>query len=196
MKTALKTIIRSSLLGVGLMSATAAFAHDSAWSNGRWSRYDRDDDRRAVVAEYDYARVVDVDPIVHRVAFETPQRECWNETREVYAAPRSATPAVLGAIIGGVIGHQFGSGGSRGAATAAGVLLGASVGHDVSARDAGVETREVERCAVSHRRDWQDQVDGYRVTYVYRGREYSTVMDYDPGIRVRIRVGVDVDVVR
>ena len=30
---------------------------------------------------YDYARVVDVQPLVTRVRVSTPQRECWDETR-------------------------------------------------------------------------------------------------------------------
>ena len=32
-------------------------------------------------AEYDYARVVDVDPIYRHVRVSMPRRECWNETR-------------------------------------------------------------------------------------------------------------------
>jgi uncharacterized protein YcfJ len=183
-----------SVFAVGLLAGGSASAHQSDWSNGRWSHYDRDNDDRNV-ADYDYARVVDVDPIVRRVEVVTPQRECWNETRQVYASPRSATPAVLGAIVGGVIGHQFGSGSSRNAATVAGALLGASVGRDSASRDADFETRNVERCAITQRHDWQQQVDGYRVTYRYHGREYNTVMNYDPGNRVRVRVGLDVDVV-
>lgn len=199
MNAMLKSIVRNTVLGVGLVGTSVALADPPYWSNSRWNR---DDDRMAYRdvreshEEYDYARVVDVDPIVHRVAIDSPQRDCWNEEREVYGQPRSATPAVLGAIIGGVIGHQFGSGHSRNLGTVAGAVLGASVGHDAAARNAGVETRDVERCEDSTRRDWEDRVDGYRVTYMYRGREYHTVMPYDPGNRVQVRVGMDVDMVR
>ncbi|HEX2586429.1 MAG TPA: hypothetical protein VHL14_14995 [Steroidobacteraceae bacterium] len=46
--------------------------------------------------------------------------------------------------------------------------------------------------------DWDDDTrgncEGYRVTYEFRGREYTTVMSYDPGSRVRIRVGRGVEV--
>lgn len=199
MNAMLKSIVRSTVLGVGLVGTSVAFAHQPYWANSRWNRgYEVVEyrDAREVREEYDYARVVDVDPIVHRVAVDSPQRDCWYEDRQVYAQPRSATPTVLGAIIGGVIGHQFGSGHSRNVGTVAGAVLGASVGHDASARDAGVETRSVQRCEVSTQRDWEERVDGYRVTYVYRGREYHTVMPYDPGNRVQVRVGMDVDVVR
>ncbi len=195
------SMIRSALIGIGLLTASTSFADPPHWAHGqgRWAHQSQHDGHHQygyVPVEYDYARVVDVDPIVRRVAMVSPQRECWTEQREVYSRPNSATPAILGAIIGGVVGHQFGSGGSRNAATAAGVLLGASVGHDQGMRNATTEIRNVDRCAVSERRDWAEQVDGYRVRYVYRGREYRTTMPYDPGYRVRVRVGMDVDVVR
>ncbi len=193
----LKSVVHCTVVGLGLMGAGAALAHAPSWSNGRWQRETVRVEREPV-AEYDYARVVDVDPIVRRVAVSSPQRDCWVEDRQVqvYDQPRSDTPTVLGAIIGGVIGHQFGDGHSRNIATVAGAVLGASVGRDASTRNAGVETRSVERCEVRTQRDWEERVDGYRVTYLYHGREYSTVMAYDPGNRVQVRVGMDVDVVR
>lgn len=203
MNTMLKSIVRSTILGVGLVAAGVASASPPSWANNRWDRDDRRYDNRVeyrVVREprvnYDYARVVDVDPIVRRVAIDSPQRECWNEEEEVYGRPRSATPTILGAIIGGVVGHQIGSGHSRNIGTVAGAVLGGSIGHDVSSRNAGVETRSVQRCEVSTQREWEERVDGYRVSYVYHGREYRTVMPYDPGNRVQVRVGTDVDVVR
>ena len=205
MNAMLKTTLRSTILGLGLVAAGVASANQPYGAHDRW---DRDDDRYnervdyRVVAQprvdYDYARVVDVDPIVRRVAVDSPQRDCWNEQREVqvYDQPRSATPTILGAIIGGVVGHQFGSGHSRNLGTVAGAVLGGSIGHDASSRNAGVETRDVQRCEVSTQRDYEERVDGYRVTYMYDGREYHTVMAYDPGNRVQVRVGRDVDVVR
>ena len=50
--------------------------------------------------------------------------------------------------------------------------------------------------------DWDDYRDdgegsrceGYRVTYEFQGQEYTTVMSYDPGSRVRIRVGHGIEV--
>lgn len=204
MNTLLKSTIRSTVIGLGLLGASVASAHSDHRSNSRWNRDSyRDASRsytyvsvaRAPVVEYDYARVVDVDPIVRRVAVSSPQRDCWYEDREV-AVSRSATPTVLGAIIGGVIGHNIGSGPSRGVATAAGAILGATVGSDAAARDSRVETRPVQRCESRYERDWEERIDGYRVTYRYEGREYNTVMAYDPGNRVQVRVGTDVTVVR
>jgi len=195
MNAMLKSIVHNSILGLGLVGTSVAFAHTPSWSNSRWNREPVRVAYQPVV-EYDYARVVDVDPIVSRVAVRSPQRECWYEDRDVYSRPTSATPTVLGAIIGGVIGHQIGSGHSRNVGTVAGAVLGASVGHDVSTRHAGVETRSVERCEVRTQHDWEERIDGYRVTYRYQGRTYDTVMPYDPGNRVQVRVGRDVDVVR
>jgi len=200
MNTVAKPIVRSVLIGLSLLVASTSYADRPYWAqgHGRWAHESHQDwrsDEASDDVDYDYARVIDVDPIVSRVVVATPQRECWTEQR-VYSRPNSATPTILGAIIGGVVGHQFGSGGSRNAATAAGVLLGASVGNDQAMRNGTTEVRDVDRCAVSERRDWEERVDGYRVRYVYRGREYRTTMPYDPGYRVRVRVGVDVDVVR
>lgn len=191
MNAKLESIIRSSVIGLGLVAASIASAHTPQWSNSRWNR----EVEREPVVRYDYARVVDVDPIITRVAVSSPRRDCWYEDHEV-AVQRSATPTVLGAIIGGVIGHQIGNGPSRGIATVAGAVLGASVGSDAAARDGRVETRSVERCESHSSREWEQRVDGYRVTYVYQGRQYSTVMSYDPGRQVQVRVGVELEVVR
>lgn len=149
-------------------------------------------------AVYDYARVVDVNPIVRIVTVTTPERECWNEEREYRVArrsPGSAGGALVGAIVGGVIGHQFGSGSGNDAATAAGALIGAAVGSD-SARRRGagdyedVYTRPVRRCRTNYSAREEERIEGYDVTYRYHGQTYRTRMPFDPGERLRIRVDV------
>ena len=138
-----------------------------------------------------------VEPIVRQVRVETPRRECWDETRYVESRPHISDPAVggrtlLGGIIGGVIGHQFGSGRGQDAATVAGAVIGAGVGYDSAARRYGSSTREevVQRCDVRYEHEYEERIDGYRVTYEYNGREYTTRMPYDPGERIRVRVAV------
>jgi len=42
--------------------------------------------------------------------------------------------------------------------------------------------------------DRAERCDGYRVTYEFRGQEYTTVMSYDPGETIRIKVGRDIEV--
>jgi uncharacterized protein YcfJ len=172
----------------GLSVGPAAMAAPPPWSNSRHAT-DRDG--------YEYANVVRTDPIVRQVRTETPRRECWDETRTVSADPHISEPGVggrtlLGGIIGGVIGHQFGSGRGRDAATVAGAAIGAGVGYDSARRVYGSrETDEVvQRCQVRYEDQYEERIEGYRVTYEYNGREYTTRMPYDPGSQIRVRVAV------
>ena len=48
----------------------------------------------------------------------------------------------------------------------------------------------------SQRGDYEERVDGYHVTYEFRGRQYNTVMSYDPGDHIRIRVGNGIEVLQ
>ena len=184
MRAAGALIVMTGLFGV----ASTALASPPPWSNASYQRTARDD--------YDYAPVRRVEPIVRQVRIETPRRECWDETHAVAARPHISDPAVggrtlLGSVIGGVVGHQFGSGSGQDAATVAGALIGAQVGYDSAARRApATEERTVQRCAVRYQNDYEERIEGYRVTYEYNGREYTTRMPYDPGERIRVRVAV------
>jgi len=185
---------RALLCVVGVIGFVAtASATPPPWSN---ARHHRAPAHAPAHAEYTYARVVDVDPIVRQVRVETPRRECWDESRYVESRPHISDPEVggrtlLGAAIGGVIGHQFGSGRGRDAATVAGALIGASVGYDSAAkRSSHVHEEVVQRCDVRYEHRYEERIEGYRVTYEYDGRHYTTQLPYDPGDRVRVRVAV------
>jgi len=153
-------------------------------------------------AAYDYARVVDVQPLTTRVRVTTPQRACWDENRVdehsngAGPLPRTAAGgAVLGALIGGVLGHQIGHGHGRDAATAAGVVVGAAVGSQQAQRRAAYASAPprqytVQRCETRYQETWEERTDGYRVTYVYNGRRQVTEMPNRPGERIRVRVDV------
>ena len=168
---------------------------------GDQDRYDQNRDENGDGA-YDYARVVDVQPLVTRVRVSTPQRECWDETRYDERGygngplPRSAAGgAVLGGVIGAVIGHQIGHGRGRDAATAAGAVIGAAMGSKQAQRRGAygaVPPREytVQRCETRYNDSWEERTDGYRVTYVYNGRRQVTELPYRPGDRIRVRVDV------
>jgi uncharacterized protein YcfJ len=153
---------------------------------------------RRASSEYDYAPVTHVQPIVRQVSVETPNRECYDDVRYVESRPHISDPAVgtrtlVGALIGGVVGHQFGSGRGRDAATVAGAAVGAGVGYDAAARrSASVREEIVQRCEVRYEKRYEERIDGYRVTYEYNGREYTTRLPYDPGERIRVRVAVAV----
>ncbi len=146
----------------------------------------------------DYAKVVDAEPIVRVIRVSEPRRECWEEevTRYRRHAGRHAgsfTPLVVGGLVGGVVGNQFSKGKRRDALTVAGALLGASVGRDLSRRNRTVEEPYVtteQRCRVVDEYHDEERVEGYRVTYRYKGKIFVRRMDHDPGRRIRIRVAV------
>jgi uncharacterized protein YcfJ len=195
-KSLTQSIVGVTAVAVGLLGVSgAALAAPPPWAHGYDARYDQG---------YDYARVVDVDPILREVRTTVPRRECWDESQQAYPEARahsaaSAGPTILGGIIGGVIGSQIGHGRGRSVATVAGTLLGAGIGHEAASRRvpeeqeeqyAEPEERIVQRCTVRYDERFDQQVDGYRVTYVYHGRQYTTRTPYDPGERIRIRVDV------
>ena len=202
--------IKSTKMVVGLVAAAFTVASAGAFAQGPYDQrpYDQrpyDHDQRGYDdgdANYDYARVVDVQPLTTRVRVTTPQRACWDETRVDDRShgsgplPKStAGGAVLGGIIGGVLGHQVGHGRGRDAATAAGVVIGAAVGAQQAQRRAGYASappREytVQRCETRYQETWEERTDGYRVTYVYNGRRQVTEMQNRPGERIRVRVDV------
>lgn len=146
---------------------------------------------------FDYARVVDVDPIVEVVRVEEPRKVCWTEDVTYHSPrrPRSVTPEIVGGIVGGVVGNQFGSGSGKDIATVAGAILGGSIAHDYKKRRAhGYDsyTEPVERCGIQHDYYEEERIVGYDVKYRYNGRVYRTRMDRDPGHKVRVRVNVTV----
>jgi hypothetical protein len=53
----------------------------------------------------------------------------------------------------------------------------------------GVQEQAVKQCrTVDH---WESRNTGYEVTYDYRGRNYTSIMSYDPGERIRLRVSIE-----
>jgi uncharacterized protein YcfJ len=185
------TKVVTGLVSAGLLlTAQAAFATD----HGKWRGHRHD---RPYSPEYDYARVIDVDPIVRHVRVTTPKRQGGYDPRR-----GAAGSMILGGIIGAAIGNQIGRGDGRRAATVAGAVIGSAIGHDTAdrrnARNSGpvyTESRpyETERCEVRYDESYEDRVEGYRVTYEYAGRRQTTQLPYDPGDRIRVRVDVRPD---
>ncbi|WP_374359347.1 glycine zipper 2TM domain-containing protein [Pseudoduganella danionis] len=141
----------------------------------------------------DFGRVVRVTPQVEQV--NHPRQECRTEYVQVQqpAPQRGVGGAIVGGLIGGLAGNQVGGGTGRSVATAAGAIAGALVGDRVdnanTPSSGGVQEQQVKQCrTVDH---WESRTAGYEVTYDYRGRNYTTVMSYDPGERVRLRVVVE-----
>ena len=102
----------SMALAAGVALSTPALARPD------YGRYD---------TRYDWATVVDVDPIVERSRRPVSREVCYDQPVERYepgyTAQRNHTGAtVLGAVIGGALGNQVGKGDGRKAATIAGAV--------------------------------------------------------------------------
>lgn len=143
---------------------------------------------------YDYARVVDARPVYRIVQVSTPNRECWDEQRVHHSRgyDGSAAPTIMGGLLGGVVGSRFGGGKGKDVATVAGVLLGASLANDMRrSRDHGgsyVTTEQV--CKNVNLYSEREELDGYQVSYRYKGKTYSTRMSHNPGKKIRVHVQV------
>ena len=183
---------RASLLAA-ILTGLSGFVSQAVAAPPHWAQ-----GRHPVDKQFDDARVLSVDPIIRRVRSEEPRRECWEEVETVYREPsghgETAGPMILGGIIGGVIGSQVGGGRGQDVATVAGTLIGATLGHDSavrrSSRAAVPEERIVERCRTRYEDSYAERIEGYRVTYEYLGRQYTTRMPHDPGDWIRVRVAV------
>lgn len=161
----LRTRLMVSLVGFGVLSAAAA-------------------------AEFeDYARVMSVMPQIEQVNY--PQQECTTEYVPVQRqGARGVGGSILGGIAGGIIGNQVGGGSGRTAATAAGAIAGAIAGDRMENSSNGpvTEQQQVRQCRTVD--NWQTRNNGYAVTYEYQGHTYTSVLPYDPGARLRVRVSV------
>jgi uncharacterized protein YcfJ len=161
----------------------------------------------------EYARVVDVTPLYRRVEVSVPRRECYEELERVeYRARgrdhrrsrRDASPVqtIAGGVIGGVIGRQFGDGRGRDAMTVLGTLVGAAVASEAGRDDwyedhdrrrthySPARYRTVERCEVAYETRYEQQSDGYLVTYEYEGRTFTTRTATHPGRSIAVDVEV------
>ncbi|WP_312512147.1 glycine zipper 2TM domain-containing protein [Massilia sp.] len=138
----------------------------------------------------DFGRVVRVEPRVEQV--RTPRQECRTDYVQVpVQQERSAGGGIVGGIAGALLGNQIGSGNGRVAATAAGAIAGAMVGDRVDNRNgqpSTVQEQAVRQCRTVEA--IEQRTAGYNVTYEYRGQTYTSLMNSDPGNRVRLRVSV------
>lgn len=146
----------------------------------------------------DFGRVVRVQPRVEQI--RQPREECKTEYVQVpvqQQQQRSAGGAIVGGIAGAILGNQVGGGSGRAAATAAGAIAGAVVGDRVDNngrqlnQPSYVQEQAVRQCRMVDA--YESRTTGYDVTYDYRGRSYTSLMDRDPGQRVRLRVSVEPD---
>jgi len=159
---------------------------------------------------YDYAKVVDVSPVVESYKVNHPVEKCWDERVSVrqYDRPhrsKSRTPEIVGAIIGGVVGNRIGKrggGSARDVATVAGAVLGGSIGRDVKHRNQRKYDRKysqnhhsgyktVQHCELQDSYVTKEKVVGYDVAYKYRGNVFHTQLNQHPGDKIKVKVTVD-----
>lgn len=138
---------------------------------------------------FDQARVLAVTPQYERV--NQPVQSCHTEyVREsVGSYDRSPVGAIIGGVAGGLLGSQIGKGNGRVAGAAVGAGIGAVVGDRISNNQTVTyQNRPVERCVLTD--NWQTVATGYLVSYRYNGRDYTTMLDHDPGRSIPVRVSV------
>jgi len=117
---------------------------------------------------------------------------------------------LIGGVIGGVIGNQLsrkGSNRARTGATVAGAIIGSALAGENSSRNKRhrrhsqasnrferraprYEVRPVKRCENTTETHYEQRLQGYDVTYRYRGERYTTRMKRDPGNRIKIQVSI------
>ena len=138
----------------------------------------------------DFGRVVRVQPRLEEIRI--PRQECRTEYVQVpVQQQRGAGGSIVGGVVGGLLGNQVGSGSGRVAATAAGAIAGAMIGDRSENANRGgpaVQEQAVRQCRTVDA--IESRTNGYDVTYEFRGQTYNTVMNRDPGNRVRLRVSV------
>ena len=190
-------ILALSSLAAAVLLAGPAFAGDryEGQRDDRYdSRYDTHYDRRhddryddhrggyygnAEYGRFDTARVIHVQRLGS--SGRDYRRNCSRYDRD----SGLNEGAVVGAVIGGVIGNQAGRGDGRVAATVAGAAIGGLIGQSIDRDSRGGYDRHVVECRSD---GWNGRNSDYRVTYRYHGRNYTTIMPYHPGERVRVRV--------
>ncbi len=161
----MKRTAMAAALGIAL-AAPAAFGQWYAPSEPYYGRWD---DRRA-----NEARVIETRPL-HVGARE----ECYNPRTGMFEERRDSRTrigkgAAIGAVAGGVLGHQVDQGGG----TAAGAVLGGLLGHHLERRSDRQDDLDDSNCRMISA---YSGPQAYEVRYEYRGQEYITRLDHDPG---------------
>ncbi len=151
---------------------------------------------------YDYAKVVDVQPVIETVQIPEDRQVCREQLLQRRVAEyRSPAPAIFGAIVGGVIGNKLGHGhrhgnrhgNGRATATVVGAAIGSVVASEVqnSKYPSKYYTENAQVCSTETYWRSEERVVAWDVSWKYRGQIYHSRMDEPPGDRIPVRVSVD-----
>ncbi|WP_333608508.1 glycine zipper 2TM domain-containing protein [Arsukibacterium sp.] len=168
----------------GLSFTTNAQHSAVRYHTGPHQPYQQQIAHRHAAQHYEYGRVTQVTPVYRTIAEYHPQRVCT--VHPVSHRSHSATPVVMGAIIGGALGHAVGNNNSnKKVGMAAGAILGGSIANDMRHSTQGYyEDCRIVNSSVQYRQ----VLDGYQVSYRYRGQTYHTFTEQHPGNRIALKV--------
>jgi uncharacterized protein YcfJ len=147
---------------------------------------------------YDYATVIDAQPIMRTIRVSTPREECWQE-QVVYERQRSSGNHAVGTVVGGVLGGALGNAvghkkSNKRVGAVVGAVLGATLGNAIASNNSqsGQSRRygTEERCKVYQDAHEEERVIGYQVRYRYHDQTYSTRMDTRPGDTIKVRMAI------
>ena len=156
---------------------------------------------------YDYAKVVNVDPVYETYQVNHPVEKCYDKRVPVKKHSQyrnsSYTNEIIGGVIGGAIGNRVGKrggGSARDVATVVGAVLGASVAHDLERKNTRRHStndynnsgyKVVQHCELHDSYQSKREIVGYNVAYKYHGNVYYTKLDRHPGHKIKVKVAVN-----
>ena len=140
--------------------------------------------------EPDGVEVVKSIPITKKT--KIPHEQCEDKEvvhqREVKDDNRIAGKAI-GAVLGGVLGHQVGGGNGKKVATVAGAVAGGYAGDRVQNKMQKDDTYTTTEKVCDTTYETREDVTGYDVTYLLKGKEKTVRMSYDPGSTIPMKDG-------
>lgn len=148
---------------------------------------------------YVTAKVLSTTPVFRYISVNKPQENCYtapvtHTTR--YRNGDGGAGMLLGGIIGGVLGNNLGHGKSRKATAIVGALIGSQIGNSVSRQStySNQYTQYESRCETQYISESQRIIDGYDVSYRFRGRVMTSRMPYDPGDHITLNISASPDI--
>jgi uncharacterized protein YcfJ len=139
---------------------------------------------------YEFATVLDSQPIIKSVRVITPVEECWQE-RVADRQGDHGVGLVVGAFVGGALGHVVGhKKKNKQVGAVLGSILGATLGNAASAkkRNRRRHYRTEEYCEIVEQSHYEERIIGYDVRYRYNTSTYTARMDNDPGDTIKVRI--------
>lgn len=208
LKTISKSLIIAGVLCAVSLPSMAQNHRNSNYKNSNYKNYDHKSSAKKGHATYDYAKVVNVNPVYETVQINHPVEHCYDQRVPVKQnhSRRNAsyTNEIIGGVIGAAVGNRVGKNGggkARDVATLVGAVLGASVARDVERTNSRhssnnghyQETRykTVQHCELQDSYSTQREIVGYDVAYNYHGNIYHTYANNHPGKKIKVKVTVN-----